>query len=131
MAPRSVAAHAGVHAPTTCYHLCAPPARHHAHSIEAAQRVADGGTAFDPEVVAQLLVRSHRHKPLSALTPRERDVLALMAQGRSNAAVAAALVVSYGAVEKDISSIFSKLDLAPSDSEHRCVLAVLMFLQSP
>ena len=99
--------------------------------IEAAQRVADGGTAIDPEVVSQLLVRSRQHEPLRALTPREREVLALMAQGRSNAAVAAALVVSDGAVEKHISSIFSKLDLAPSESEHRRVLAVLMFLQSP
>ena len=108
-----------------------PPSAAGSHFIEAAQRVADGGTAIDPEVVSQLLVRSRRHEPLRSLTPREREVLALMAQGRSNAAVAAALVVSDGAVEKHISSIFSKLDLAPSDSEHRRVLAVLMFLQSP
>ena len=99
--------------------------------IEAAQRVADGGTALDPDVVTQLLVRSRRRKPLDALTPREREVLALMAQGRSNAAIATSLVVSDGAVEKHISSIFSKLDLPPSDTEHRRVLAVLLYLRSP
>jgi DNA-binding NarL/FixJ family response regulator len=99
--------------------------------VEACRRVADGGTALDPDVVSQLLVRSRRREPLDALTPREREVLGLMAQGRSNAAIAAALTVSDGAVEKHISSIFTKLDLAPSDSEHRRVLAVLMFLRSP
>ncbi len=93
--------------------------------------MAEGGTALDPDVVSQLLVRSRRREPLDALTPREREVLGLMAQGRSNAAIAAALTVSDGAVEKHISSIFTKLDLAPSDSEHRRVLAVLMFLRSP
>jgi DNA-binding NarL/FixJ family response regulator len=99
--------------------------------VEAARRVADGGTALDPEVVAQLIVRTRRREPIDALTPREREVLALMAQGRSNGAIATALTVSDGAVEKHISSIFAKLDLAPSDSEHRRVLAVLAFLQSP
>ncbi len=99
--------------------------------VEAARRVADGGTALDPEVVAQLIVRTRRRGPIDALTPREREVLTLMAQGRSNSAIAAGLTVSDGAVEKHISSIFAKLDLAPSDSEHRRVLAVLAFLQSP
>ena len=99
--------------------------------VEACRRVADGGTALDPDVVSQLLVRSRRREPLDALTPREREVLGLMAQGRSNAAIASALTVSDGAVEKHISSIFTKLDLAPSDSEHRRVLAVLMFLRNP
>ncbi len=99
--------------------------------VEAARRVAEGGTALDPEVVAQLIVRTRRREPIDALTPREREVLASMAQGRSNAAIATALTVSEGAVEKHISSIFAKLDLAPSDSEHPRVLAVLAFLQSP
>jgi len=99
--------------------------------VEAAIRVANGGTALDPEVVAQLLVRTRRREPIDALTPREREVLALMAQGRSNGAIASVLTVSDGAVEKHISSIFAKLDLAPSGSEHRRVLAVLAFLQSP
>ncbi len=98
--------------------------------VAAAERVAAGGTALDPEVVSQLLVRSRRREPLDTLTPREREVLGLMAQGRSNAAIAAALVVSDGAIEKHISSIFSKLDLAPSESEHRRVLAVLAYLRN-
>lgn len=96
--------------------------------VHAAQRVADGGTALDPEVVSQLLVRSRRRGPLDSLTAREREVLSLMAQGLSNAAIAAALVVSDGAVEKHISSIFLKLDLPPSEHEHRRVLAVLRYL---
>ncbi|MDO8403129.1 MAG: response regulator transcription factor [Pseudomonas sp.] len=96
--------------------------------VQAAQRVADGGTALDPEVVSQLLVRSRRRAPLDSLTAREREVLSLMAQGLSNAAIAAALVVSDGAVEKHISSIFLKLDLPPSEHEHRRVLAVLRYL---
>jgi len=94
--------------------------------LDALERVATGGSALDPEVVAQLLARS-RH-PLAALTPRERDVLALMAEGRSNAAIAAELVVSDGAVEKHINSIFGKLGLAPADRDHRRVLAVLRYL---
>ena len=89
-------------------------------------RVADGGSALDPEVVAQLLARS-RH-PLSELTPREREVLALMAEGRSNAAIADTLVVGGGAVEKHINNIFTKLGLAPGDRDHRRVLAVLRYL---
>ena len=89
-------------------------------------RVAAGGSALDPEVVAQLLARS-RH-PLGELTPREREVLALMAEGRSNAAIADTLVVGGGAVEKHINNIFTKLGLAPGDRDHRRVLAVLRYL---
>jgi DNA-binding NarL/FixJ family response regulator len=94
--------------------------------LEALDRVAAGGSALDPEVVAQLLARS-RH-PLAPLTPREREVLALMAEGRSNAAIAGALFVGDGAVEKHINSIFGKLGLAPADRDHRRVLAVLRYL---
>jgi DNA-binding NarL/FixJ family response regulator len=94
--------------------------------LDALNRVASGGSALDPEVVAQLLARS-RH-PLASLTPRERDVLVLMAEGRSNAAIAAELVVGDGAVEKHINSIFAKLGLAPGDRDHRRVLAVLRYL---
>jgi len=96
--------------------------------VEAAQRVADGGTALDPEVVAQLLARSRRRDPLAALSPREMEVLSLMAQGLTNVAIAGSLVVSSGAVEKHISSIFTKLDLPPSELEHRRVLAVLRYV---
>ncbi|MEU1283676.1 response regulator transcription factor [Kitasatospora sp. NPDC005856] len=96
--------------------------------VDALQRVAEGGTALDPEVVAQLLVRRHRD-PLEKLTPRERDVLALMAEGRSNAAIAGSLVVSDSAVAKHINSIFTKLDLPPADDSHRRVMAVLRFLE--
>jgi DNA-binding NarL/FixJ family response regulator len=95
--------------------------------VEAAHRVAGGGTVLDPEVVSQLLVR-RRADPLRRLTPRERDVLALMAEGRSNAGIAAALFVSESAVAKHVNSIFTKLDLTPADSDHRRVLAVLRFL---
>jgi DNA-binding NarL/FixJ family response regulator len=94
--------------------------------LDALHRVAEGGSALDPEVVAQLLARS-RH-PLGELTPREREVLALMAEGRSNAAIAAALVVGSGAVEKHINNIFTKLGLAPAERDHRRVLAVLRYL---
>ncbi|HEX3924930.1 MAG TPA: response regulator transcription factor [Streptosporangiaceae bacterium] len=94
--------------------------------LEALDRVAAGGSALDPEVVAQLLARS-RH-PLAPLTAREREVLGLMAEGRSNAAIAAALFVGDGAVEKHINSIFAKLGLAPADRDHRRVLAVLRYL---
>jgi DNA-binding NarL/FixJ family response regulator len=94
--------------------------------LGALDRVAAGGSALDPEVVAQLLARS-RH-PLAALTAREREVLALMAEGRTNAAIAVALVVGEGAVEKHINSIFAKLGLAPADRDHRRVLAVLRYL---
>ena len=95
--------------------------------VEALRRVAGGGTALDPEVVAQLLVRGRRD-PLERLTPREMDVLRLMAEGRSNSAIAAALVVTESAVEKHVNNIFAKLDLAPADTDHRRVLAVLRFL---
>jgi DNA-binding NarL/FixJ family response regulator len=94
--------------------------------LDALHRVAAGGSALDPEVVAQLLARS-RH-PLEDLTPREREVLALMAEGRSNAAIAAALVVGSGAVEKHINNIFMKLGLAQAERDHRRVLAVLRYL---
>jgi DNA-binding NarL/FixJ family response regulator len=96
--------------------------------IEACERVAAGGTVLDAEVVAQLLAR-RRRGPLDDLTPREREVLGLMAEGRSNAGIAGQLVVSDGAVEKHISSIFSKLGLEISDTEHRRVLAVLQYVQ--
>lgn len=96
----------------------------------ALARVAIGGTALDPEVVS-LLLRASRHPDgLAALTPRERDVLALMAEGRSNAGIAASLVVSAGVVEKHVASIFSKLGLPPSEADNRRVLAVLRYLGS-
>jgi DNA-binding NarL/FixJ family response regulator len=95
---------------------------------EALRRVGRGGTALDPEVVSQLLARGRR-RPLDALTPREQDVLKLMAEGRSNGAIAAQLVVTEGAVEKHVSSIFTKLGLAPADADHRRVLAVLSYLE--
>ena len=94
--------------------------------LGALDRVAAGGSALDPEVVAQLLARSPH--PLASLTARERDVLALMAEGRTNTAIAAALFVGDGAVEKHINSIFAKLGLAPADRDHRRVLAVLRYL---
>jgi DNA-binding NarL/FixJ family response regulator len=96
--------------------------------VEALQRVADGGTALDPEVVSQLLGASRRRAAVSTLTPREREVLQRMAEGLSNAGIAAALVISDGAVEKHIANIFTKLDLPPSDTENRRVLAVLRYL---
>ena len=96
--------------------------------VEAVRRVADGGTALDPEVVSQLLVRSRRVDPLAGLTPRETDVIRLMAEGRSNTGIAAELVVSEGAVEKHVSSIFTKLGLPPAEQDHRRVLAVLRWL---
>jgi DNA-binding NarL/FixJ family response regulator len=96
--------------------------------VDAVRRVGEGGTALDPEVVAQLLARSRRRDPLERLTPREREVLGLMAEGRSNAAIAQSLVVSDGAVEKHVRSIFSKLDLSPTELDHRRVLAVLQWL---
>jgi DNA-binding NarL/FixJ family response regulator len=97
--------------------------------LGAVERVGNGGTALDPDVVAQLLARSRRADPLAALTPREREVLQLMAEGRSNTAIAQTLVVSEGAVEKHTSSIFSKLGLTPTDAGHRRVLAVLRYLE--
>jgi DNA-binding NarL/FixJ family response regulator len=96
--------------------------------VEAARRVGAGGTALDPDVVAQLLARSRRRDPLERLSPREREVLELMAEGRSNAAIGGALVISDGAVEKHVRNIFTKLDLAPAESDHRRVLAVLRWM---
>ncbi|MEV6520824.1 response regulator transcription factor [Longispora sp. NPDC051575] len=96
---------------------------------DTVRRVAGGGTALDPEVVSQLLVR-HRRDPLERLSPRERDVLSLMAEGRSNSAIAASLVVSDSAVAKHVNSIFTKLDLATADTDHRRVLAVLKYLRA-
>ncbi|MEU8585621.1 response regulator transcription factor [Streptomyces sp. NPDC048664] len=98
--------------------------------VDAVVRVAQGGTVLDPEVVAQLLGRSRKQRVLSALTPREREVLGLMAEGRTNAAIARQLVVSDGAVEKHVSNIFTKLGLSPSGGDHRRVLAVLTYLKS-
>jgi len=97
---------------------------------DAVRRVGDGGAVLDPEVVAQILARSRRRDPLDALSPREREVLALMAEGRSNSAIARELVVSDGAVEKHVGNIFMKLDLAPTEGDHRRVLAVLRWLGS-
>jgi DNA-binding NarL/FixJ family response regulator len=94
---------------------------------DALGRVSDGGTVLDPQVVSQLLGR--RSDPLAALTPREREVLTLMAEGRTNAAIAAELVIGTGAVEKNVTSIFQKLLLEDSGTDHRRVLAVLAFLQ--
>ncbi len=94
---------------------------------DAVRRVATGGTALDPQVIAQLLVRRHSD-PLDRLTPREREVLELIAGGRSNSGIAAELVVSESAVAKHINSIFTKLDLPRADADHRRVLAVLRFL---
>ncbi len=98
--------------------------------VEALARVASGGTALDPEVVTQLLGASRRAGPISVLSVREKEVLSLMAEGRSNAAVATELVISEGTVEKHVASIFTKLDLPESQSDHRRVLAVLRFLGS-
>jgi DNA-binding NarL/FixJ family response regulator len=97
---------------------------------DAVRRVANGGSALDPEVVALLLGRRRRTDPLAVLSPREREVLALMAEGRTNAAMAATLTVSERAIEKHVTAIFSKLDLPPAADDHRRVLAVLMFLRS-
>jgi DNA-binding NarL/FixJ family response regulator len=98
--------------------------------IDALSRIAAGGTALDPKVVTRLLSASRRADGLRTLTNRERDVLKLMAEGRSNGAIAESLVVSDGAVEKHIGNIFSKLGLPPSDADHRRVLAVLRYLES-
>jgi len=98
--------------------------------LDALQRVAAGGTAMDPEVVAQLLVRRRADDPLQALTPREREVLELMAEGHSNSTIGGMLVVSDGAVHKHIGNIFSKLGLPTTDAGHRRVLAVLAYLKA-
>ena len=101
-----------------------------AEFLDALSRVAAGGTVLDPEVVGQLLVRRRRDDPLRNLTPREREVLGLMAEGRSNTAIARKMVVTEGAVEKHVRNIFTKLDLPPDEEQHRRVLAVLTYLQS-
>ncbi len=97
---------------------------------EAVRRVAEGGSALDPEVVSHMLGRRRVHEPVENLTSRERDVLGLMAEGRSNQAIADTLVISGRAVEKHVSSIFTKLNLPPAPEDHRRVLAVLAFLRS-
>jgi DNA-binding NarL/FixJ family response regulator len=101
-----------------------------AEFMDALRRVAGGGTVLDPEVVGQLLVRRRRDDPLRNLTPREREVLGQMAEGRSNTAIARKIVVTEGAVEKHVRNIFTKLDLPPDTEQHRRVLAVLAYLQS-
>jgi len=98
--------------------------------IDAVRRVSEGGSALDPEVVSQLLGRKRRDDPLDQLTPREREVLGLMAEGRSNVAIAETLVVTERAIEKHVTSIFSKLDLVNTPEDHRRVLAVLAYLRA-
>jgi DNA-binding NarL/FixJ family response regulator len=102
---------------------------HVADFLEAVRRVAAGGTALDPDVVAQLFSRRRQDGPLERLTPREHEVLSLMAEGRSNSGIAESLVLTIGAVEKHVQSILSKLDLPQSATDHRRVLAVLAYLQ--
>ncbi|MER6048296.1 response regulator transcription factor [Streptomyces sp. NPDC001793] len=96
--------------------------------VDAVRRVATGGTAMDPQVIAQLLARRARDRPMAGLTPREVEVMELMAQGRSNAAIASRLVITERAVAKHTSNIFGKLALSPSDDDNRRVLAVLAYL---
>lgn len=96
--------------------------------VDAVRRVAAGGTAMDPDVIAQLLARHSRDKPVTALTPREREVLSLMAEGRSNAAIAGRLFITEKAVSKHTNNIFSKLGLLPAEDDNRRVLAVLAYL---
>ena len=98
--------------------------------LAAAESVAGGGTALDPVVVAQIVVRSRRADALGRLTAREREVLQLMAEGRSNSAIAGAMFISEGSVEKHISAVFTKLGLHPADTENRRVMAVLRYLES-
>lgn len=98
--------------------------------LDAIERVGSGGTVLDPEVVAQIFARSRRRDPIDRLSPREREVLALMAEGRTNSAIGKSLVISDGAVEKHVSNIFTKLDLPPDSDDHRRVLAVLRWLES-
>src|ERR1700677_1934396 len=99
--------------------------------IDAVIRVAGGGSALDPEIVARMLGRRHHDRPLDRLSPRERDVLAAMAEGKSNHGIAQALLVSQAAVEKHATSIFHKLELDPAQTDHRRVLAVLAYLREP
>ena len=94
------------------------------------KRVADGGSALDPAIVSQLVGRRRQHDPIDELTPREREVLELMAEGKSNQAIADRMVVTLRAVEKHVTSIFTKLRLSATDQDHRRVLAVLTFLRS-
>ena len=98
--------------------------------VETVGRVAQGGTAIDSEVVSQLLARTRRQRPIAELTPREREVLGLMAEGRSNTAIAEKLVITQRAVEKHVKNIFQKLRLTPADTDHRRVLAVLRYLDA-
>jgi DNA-binding NarL/FixJ family response regulator len=98
--------------------------------LDAVQRVVSGGAALDPEVVSQIMIRSRRRDPLDALTNREQEVLSLMAEGRSNAAIASALRIGEGSVEKYVNAIFVKLSLPQDESDNRRVLAVLQFLRS-
>ena len=98
--------------------------------VDSVRRVAEGGSALDPEVVAQLVGRARRDDPLAELTPREREVLELMAEGRSNNAIATQMIVTDRAVEKHVTSIFGKLSLPPAPEDHRRVLAVLAFLRA-
>ena len=98
--------------------------------VDSVRRVADGGSAVDPTIVSQLLARRRDSDPLDGITPREREVLELMAEGRSNNAIAEHLVVTERAVEKHVTSIFGKLGLAPAPEDHRRVLAVLAFLRA-
>jgi DNA-binding NarL/FixJ family response regulator len=98
--------------------------------VDSVRRVAEGGSALDPEVVSQLVGRARRDDPLAGLTPREREVLELMAEGRSNNAIAEQMVVTERAVEKHVTSIFGKLELTPASEDHRRVLAVLAFLRA-
>jgi DNA-binding NarL/FixJ family response regulator len=98
--------------------------------MDALRRVAAGGTALDPEVVAQLMVRRRRDDRLAALTPREREVLAAMAEGKTNVGIASQLVISEGAAEKHITNILAKLDLPDTENDHRRVLAVLAYLDA-
>ncbi|MBU2667554.1 response regulator transcription factor [Actinoplanes bogorensis] len=100
-----------------------------AEFLDGLRRVAGGGTVLDPEVVSQLLVRRRRDDPLRALTPREREVLGLMAEGMSNNAIARKMVVTDGAVEKHVRNIFTKLNLHQDEEQHRRVMAVLAYLQ--
>jgi DNA-binding NarL/FixJ family response regulator len=101
-----------------------------AQFVDAVRRVAEGGTAMDPEVVSQLLARNAANAPMHRLTPREREVLGLMAEGRSNAAIAAKMFVTDKAVAKHTNNIFAKLDLPPSTDDNRRVLAVLAYLNA-
>ncbi|WP_328992250.1 response regulator transcription factor [Kribbella sp. NBC_01245] len=101
-----------------------------AEFVDSVRRVAAGGTAMDPDVIGQLLARNTRDEPIQRLTPREAEVLGLMAEGRSNAAIASALFVTEKAVSKHTNSIFAKLDLPPSEDDNRRVMAVLTYLSS-